>query len=168
MPTAVTATLAGMPRRRWAILAAFVAWTSYVWVTRILNAWGPSSTETTGGKVVSTVLSGVMLAFALGGLVVLAQAWRRPLTVGAARFLQVFCGVTVAVWVVRAVQIIASDHDVPFKVVHVVLGVISIALAVAVWRTAAPVAGRRTAVAPGAGDGGSDRPLAGAGDGGRR
>ena len=68
--------------------------------------------------------------------------------------------------VVRAVQIIASDHDVPFKVVHVVLGVISIALAAGVWRTAAPVAGRRSPdrAAPG----GSDRPLAGAGDGGRR
>ena len=89
-----------------------------------------------------------------------------PLTVGAARFLQVFCGVTVVVWVVRAVQIIASDHDVPFKVVHVVLGVISIALAAGVWRTAAPVAGRRSSDRPVAG--GPERPLADAGDGGRR
>jgi hypothetical protein len=155
-----------MPRRRWALLAVFVVWTTYVWVTRIANAWGASSTESTGGKVVSTVLSGVMLAFALGAVAVLVQTWRRPLTVGAARFLQVFCGVTVAVWAVRAVQILASDHDVPFKVVHVVLGVISIALAVGVWRTAAPVAGRRSSDRPAAG--GTDRPLAGAGDGGRR
>jgi hypothetical protein len=155
-----------MPRRRWVLLAVFVAWTTYVWVTRIANAWGSASTETTGGKVVSTVLSGVMLAFAVGGVVVLVQTWRRPLTVGAARFLQGFCGVTVVVWVVRAVQIIASDHDVPFKVVHVVLGVISIALAAAVWRTAAPVGGRRSPDRPPVG--GSDRPLADAGDGGRR
>lgn len=155
-----------MPRRRWALLAAFVAWTTYVWVTRIANAWGASSTETTGGKVVSTVLSGVMLALAVGGVVVLVRTWRRPLTVGAARFLQVFCGVTVAVWVVRAVQIVASDHDVPFKVVHVVLGVVSIALAVGVWRTAAPVAARRSGGPSAAPD--AERPLAGAGDGGRR
>ena len=132
-----------MPRRRWVLLAVFVVWTAYVWVTRIANAWG-SGTETTGGKVVSTVLSGVMLALAAGSVVVLAQTWRRPLTVAAARFLQVFCGVTVVVWVVRAAQIVASDHDVPFKAVHVVLGVISIALAVGVWRTAAPVARRRS------------------------
>ena len=97
----------------------------------------------------------------------LVQTWRRPLTVAGARFLQVFCGVTVVVWVVRAVQIIASDHEVAFKVVHVVLGVISIALAVAVWRTAAPVAGRRPS-GRGPSAGGSERPLAGAGDGGRR
>src|SRR3954463_15438429 len=116
-----------MQRRRWIVLAVFVAWTAYVWVTRIANTWG-SDTETTGAKVFSTVLSGVMLALAAGAVVVLVQAWRRPLTVGAARFLQVFCGVTVVVWVARAVQIIASDHDVPFKVVHVVLGLISIAL----------------------------------------
>jgi len=158
-----------MPRRRWALLAAFVAWTAYVWVTRIVNAWAPSSTETTGGKVVSTVLSGVMLALAAGGLAVLARTWRRPLTVGAARFLQVFCGVTVVVWVVRAVQIAASDHDVAFKVVHVVLGLVSMALAVGVWRTAAPVAGRRSSGGGVAGTGdGADRPLAGAVDGGRR
>ena len=154
-----------MPRRRWALLAVFVAWTTYVWVTRITNTWG-SGIETTGAKVFSTVLSGVMLAFAVGGVVVLVQTWKRPLAVGAARFLQVFCGVTVVVWVVRAVQIIASDHDVPFKVVHVVLGVISIALAAAVWRTAAPVAGRRSPDRPNTG--GPDRSLADAGDGGRR
>jgi hypothetical protein len=154
-----------MQRRRWALLAVFVAWTAYVWVTRIVNTWG-SSTESTGDQIFSTVLSGVMLAMAAGGVVVLVQAWRRPLTVGAARFLQVFTGVTVAVWIVRAVQIIASDHDVPFKVVHVVLGVVSIALAVGVWCTAAPVARRRSSAGPLAG--GSDRPLAGAGDGGRR
>ena len=100
-----------MPRRRWALLAVFVAWTTYVWVTRITNTWG-SDIETTGAKVFSTVLSGVMLALAVGGVVVLVQTWKRPLTVGAARFLQVFCGVTVVVWLVRAVQIIASDHDV--------------------------------------------------------
>jgi hypothetical protein len=154
-----------MPRRRWVLLAVFVAWTTYVWVTRITNTWG-SAVETTGAKVFSTVLSGVMLALAVGGVVVLVQTWKRPLTVGAARFLQVFCGVTVVVWVVRAVQIIASDHDVAFKVVHVVLGVISIALAAAVWRTAAPVAGRRSPDRPVAG--GPERPLADAGDGGRR
>jgi hypothetical protein len=154
-----------MPRRRWALLAVFVAWTTYVWVTRITNTWG-SDIETTGAKVFSTVLSGVMLALAVGGVVVLVRTWKRPLTVGAARFLQVYCGVTVVVWVVRAVQIIASDHTVAFKVVHVVLGVISIALAAGVWSTAAPVAGRRSPGRPGAG--GPERPLADAGDGGRR
>ena len=75
-----------MPRRRWALLAVFVAWTAYIWVSRIVNAWG-SSTESTGGKVFSTVLSGVLLALALGGVVVLVRTWKAPLTVGAAAML---------------------------------------------------------------------------------
>jgi hypothetical protein len=107
-----------------------------------------------------------MLALAVGGVVVLVRAWRTPLTVGAARFLQACCGVTVVVWVVRAAQIALSDHDAAFKVVHVVLGVISIALAVGVWRVAAPVAGRRRPDGPVAGR--PERPLAGAVDGGGR
>ncbi len=157
-----------MPRRSWALLAAFVAWTAFVWVNRIVNAWS-STTETTGGKVLSTVLSGVMLALAAGAAVVLVRTWRAPLGVLGARFLQLFCGVTVAMWVVRAAQIVMSDHEVGFKVVHVVLGVISVALAVGVWRIAAPVAGRRQPGADRADPADRSRPpLAGAGDGGRR
>jgi hypothetical protein len=153
-----------MPRRRWALLAVFVAWTAYIWVSRIVNAWG-SSTESTGAKVFSTVLSGVLLALALGGVVVLVRTWKAPLGVRAARFLEVFCGVTVVVWVVRAGQIAFSDREIGFKVVHVVLGLISIALAVAVWRVVAPVA-RRRSVERASSEG--ERPLAPAGDGGRR
>ena len=153
-----------MPRRRWVLLAAFVAWTAYLWVTRIANAWG-SDTESTSGKVVSTVLAGVMLVLAVGGVVVLARTWRRPLTVAEAWIVQVLCGVTGVVWVVRGVQILVSDHDAAFKAVHVALGVISVVLAVLVWRMVAPVAGRRTS---GVGTSGPGRPLAEVGDSGRR
>lgn len=150
-----------MPRRRWVLLATFVAWTTYIWVTRIVNAWG-SSTEGTSDKVISTVLSGVMLMLAAGVLVVLVQTWRGPLTVLGARTVQALCAVTAVVWVFRGVQIIASDHEIAFKVVHVALGVISIGLAVLVWRVVAPVAGRRGS---GEATSGPDRPLARAGDG---
>ncbi|HEY6534029.1 MAG TPA: hypothetical protein VIY72_17095 [Acidimicrobiales bacterium] len=156
-----------MPRRRWALLAVFVAWTAYIWVSRIANAWG-SSTESTSSKVVSTVLSAVMLALAVGGLVVLVQTWRRPLTVAGAWIVQVLCGVTVVVWVVRGVQILASDHDAPFKIVHVALGVVSIVLAALVWRMVAPVAGRRSNGVGTSGPSGPGRPLAGVADGGGR
>jgi hypothetical protein len=152
-----------MPRRSWVLLAAFVAWTAFIWITRINNAW-TSSTESTGGKVVSTVLAGALLALAAGGLIVLVRTWGQPLSAGAARFLQVFAGVTVAVWVVRVAQILVTDNTVAFKVVHAFLGVISVALAVAVWRTAAPIASRSTP-APGTA---GDRSLAGSVDGGGR
>jgi hypothetical protein len=154
-----------MPRRRWVLLAAFVAWTTYIWVTRIANAWG-SSTESTSSKVVSTVISGVMLVLAAGGLVVLVRTWRRPLTVLGAWIVQVLCAVTAVVWVVRGVQILASDHDAAFKIVHVALGVISIGLAALVWRMVAPVAGRRRSGTSASSS--SARPLASVGDGGER
>lgn len=42
-------------------------------------------------------------------------------------------GFTTAVWVVRAIDIAAGDHSIGFIVVHVVLALVSIALAVAAW-----------------------------------
>jgi hypothetical protein len=156
-----------MPRRRWVLLAAFVAWTAYIWVTRIANAWG-SSTESPSSKVVSTVISVVMLVLAAGGLVVLVRTWRRPLTVLGAWIVQVLCAVTAVVWVVRGVQIVASDHDAAFKIVHVALGAISIGLAALVWRMVAPVAGRRRSGVGTSASSSSARPLAGVGDGGGR
>jgi hypothetical protein len=45
-----------------------------------------------------------------------------------------WCVWTTAVWLVRVPQITLANHDVPFKVVHGVLGLLSIALAVGVFR----------------------------------
>ncbi len=42
---------------------------------------------------------------------------------------------TVAVWVVRIPMIALDDRSVGFKVVHAVLGLISIGLAAVVWRS---------------------------------
>ena len=136
-----------MSRPRWAGLAAFVAWTVFVWGNRLSNTL--RGDESTGGKVLSSVLSLVFLGLAVGGVVVLVRTWRSPLTVGAARFLQGFVVLTVAVWLVRVPQILLAEHDVPFKVVHTVLGLVAVALAVGVWRTATPVATARRPVAPG-------------------
>lgn len=128
-----------MPRRSWIGLALLVAWTVFVWSNRLVNAWS-SQTEATGDKVVSTVLAGVLLAFAAAGLVVLVRTWRGPLTAGWARVMQVFAGLTVAVWAVRVPQIFLADHDLGFELVHAALGAVAIGLAVWVWRAVAPVA----------------------------
>jgi hypothetical protein len=128
-----------MPRRAWFALAALVAWTVFLWLNRLVNAWG-SATETTADKVVSTVLAGVLLGFALAGVVVLVRTWSAPLTAGWARVLRVFAGLTVVVWAVRVPQIFLADHELGFKVVHAALGVVAIALALAVWRTSRPMA----------------------------
>ena len=41
---------------------------------------------------------------------------------------------TATVWAVRVVMIAIADHTVAFKVVHVVLGLISVALTIPAWR----------------------------------
>ena len=60
--------------------------------------------------------------------------WRRD-----RRLPLLLAGWTVAVWVVRAVDIAAlSDHDTAFVVVHLVLAAVSIALSVWVARDLSP------------------------------
>jgi hypothetical protein len=141
-----------MARRRWYGLAAFVAWTAFIWLNRLANAWG-SDTESTADKVVSSLLAALFLAFAAYGVVVLVTTWRRPLPATAARVLQAFVVTTVVVWVVRIVQISLGDREVGFKVVHAALGVVAVALGVGVWRAAVAALGhdRGTPVAAGAG-----------------
>ena len=142
-----------MARRRWFGLLAFVSWTVFVWINRLVNAWS-SDTEGTSGKVVSTVIAAVLLGLAVAATVVLVRTWKGSLSAGAARMLQAFAALTIVVWAVRVPLIVFADHAVGFKVVHAAIGLVAIALAVGVWRTAAPVA----AAGPGGGDaaGGDD------------
>ena len=50
--------------------------------------------------------------------------------------LPVFAIATVGWWAVRSVIIVVHDHSIAFRIVHIVLGIISSSLAVAAWRTA--------------------------------
>lgn len=125
---------------------ALVAWTFFVWTTRIVNIWGDDALDS-GEKWGRTLLA---LSFT-----VLAVAVVVALVRGAAGALRWAVGAlaawSVAVWAVRDVRIVAADHEVGFKLVHVVLGVVSIVLAALAWRedrraaaaaaTAEPVAG---------------------------
>lgn len=129
-----------MPNRFRGLLGALCAWTVFVWGNRISNAWS-STTEATSGKVVSTALAASFLVFAGGGIVVLVRSWSAGLTRSSRTFLVAFAGWTIAVWCVRIVTIAVADHGVAFKVVHALLGLISIGLAVGVARAA-----RRTPV----------------------
>lgn len=135
-----------MPTRRRALIAALAAWTTFLWVQRLLNAWG-GDTETTAAKLTSTALAGVFLAFVAASVWVLVRFRGAPLDRVATGVLVAFAGWTTAVWVVRMTLIVAADHSVGFKVVHAGLGLVSIALAWAVARplvrgwSAEPVAG---------------------------
>jgi hypothetical protein len=118
-----------MRRRPFAL--ALVAWTFFVWTTRIGNIWRDADLDT-GEKVSRT---GLALSFTLLALAVVGALWRgsartRLVAVGA------LAGWSTAVWIVRDARILVADHEVGFKVVHTVLAVVSIVLSVLAWREA--------------------------------
>ena len=122
------------PRSR-IVLLAFVAWTAFVWGNRISNTL--RSEESAGAKTFSTVLSLVLLGFAVAVVVVVAKAWKSHLGTGGAKVLMVAAVLTVVVWLVRVPMILVADHGAPFKIVHVGVGVVSVVLAALVWQIGA-------------------------------
>ena len=130
-----------MPIRRRVLLLLFVAWSAFVWGNRISNTL--RSDESTGAKTFSTVLSIIVLLFALAVLIVTIRAWRTGIGDAGGTVLVSAAVVTILVWLVRVPQILLADHGAPFKIVHVLLGVVSIVLAVPVARLGA--AARRAA-----------------------
>lgn len=124
-----TRSLGAMRRHRSALV--LVAWTFFVWTTRIANVWRDADLDA-GEKLGRT---GLAASFTVLAVAVLVAVWRgsarsRLMAVGA------LAGWSTAVWVVRDARIIAADHDLGFTVVHTVLAVVSIALSVVAWREA--------------------------------
>lgn len=122
-----------MLRHRWPI-AVFAAWSGYVWVTRIANAWSATSDETATAKVVSTATAVVLLVGAVAAAGILVRARARGFLAVETLVLRAFAGLTVAVWAVRVPLIVLDpEHGVGFKVVHTALALISISLAALTW-----------------------------------
>ena len=118
-----------MRRRPFAL--ALVAWTLFVWTTRIANIWRDGALD--GGEKLGR--TGLALSLTLLALAVVATLWRR---VERAALVAVggLAAWSVVVWVVRDARILVADHEVGFKVVHTVLAVVSITLAALAWREA--------------------------------
>ena len=106
-----------------------MAWTFFVWTTRIANIWRDEALAT-GERSAARPwpLSFTLLAIAVAGGPVAAVRTGDGDGRRGAR------GWSVAVWVVRDARILLADHDVAFIVVHVVLGVVSVVLAALAWR----------------------------------
>lgn len=117
---------------RW-LLTLYVLWTVFVWGNRISNAW-TSDTESFSAKVASTGIAVVFIAFALVAAWIIFRAWKATLKAWMVGLLCVFAAWTVGVWVVRTTTMLFAEHAVGFKVVHLVLGLVSIGLALAVVR----------------------------------
>lgn len=122
------------------VLLAFVLWTVFVWGNRISNTL--RSEESASSKIFSTMLSVILLAFAVGVIVVVAKAWKSQISLSGAKVLMVAAALTVVVWLVRVPMILMADHgdkDPGFKIVHVGLGLVSVVLAALVWQIGAVV-----------------------------
>lgn len=118
------------------VVAGFVAFTAFVWVQRLVNLARGDESAVTVSVTLSVVLLVLAVATALGLGVVAARGWTPPPPL-VAMVWRVAAGVTVAVWIVRAVQITLAWRSLGFVAVHVVLAAVSIALAVGTWRAAA-------------------------------
>jgi len=111
-----------------------VAWAVFVWSTRIDNAWGDHKASL-ASKWGATLLSASFLVLAVATVVALLRARGRLWSRGEARLLKVFAAWTTLVWLVFGTLIVVHHHPVAFKAVHVTLGLVSIGLSVATWRS---------------------------------
>jgi hypothetical protein len=114
-------------------VAGLLAWTLFVWVSRVGLAWSDDSL-TTGEKVLGTLPPVLFVLLALAtGAVLLTREGVRPALFG--RLATGFAGFTAVYWAIRLPFILVNDHPGAFKVVHTVLAIVSVGLAVAAWRT---------------------------------
>ena len=128
------------------LTVAMVAWAVFVWSTRINNAWTDDKASL-ASKWGATLLSLSFLGFAVVGVVTLVRARGRHWTRAEGLLLRAFAGWTTAVWLVFGTLILVHHHPIAFKAVHVTLGLISIGLSVALWRSVDAVAAEPVAVA---------------------
>jgi len=115
-------------------LLVFGLWTLFVWATRIGTVLGDDAL-TGADKAARLVLVASFVAVGAVALVGWWRARRGPLTPAEGTAVRAAVVWTSGVWIVRAVQISLADHDGAFIAVHVVLGLVSVALGLWVWRS---------------------------------
>ena len=108
------------------LLWAFVAWTLFVWFTRLRNVFGDD------GLTTGETLWAAGIAFAF--LIIAASI---PLVAfGARRFLPHYVSaiavITIGWWTVRLFTNLAADESTGFKVVHTILSIVAIGLSAAI------------------------------------
>ncbi|MDY7101225.1 MAG: hypothetical protein S0880_08560 [Actinomycetota bacterium] len=102
-----------------------VAWTLFVWVGRVRNILADDALEG-WGRVGRLALATSFVVLGAATLVALLSPSRRGRVLDA--LVIALASWTTLVWVVRGAGIVYADHDLGFKVVHVVLAVVSIAV----------------------------------------
>jgi len=121
------------PRTRW-YAAGLVAWTVFVWANRVANT--VSGDESTAARVVSFVTAAIFGVLAVAAAVVLVSRRHRAIDRTGAGVLLALAVLSIVYWPVRMVQIAFGGHSVGFVAVHLMLGVVAVALAWPVARAA--------------------------------
>lgn len=113
--------------RHWSVLA-FGGWNAAIWLTRIRNILGDDSLDA-GGKALWMAPA---VVFGAGGVVALLAWWKGQASL--ARPLAAVAMAVILYWPIRTVFIMVDGRSLAFRMVHVVLSVVSVGLAVAVGR----------------------------------
>ena len=124
-------------------VAVLCAVTLFIWLNRIWLNWTNPDVDLPAKLALSIPIT----AFVLASFVVLI-AMVRGVDRGADWFrglVRLFAAGTVVFWAVRLPMILLNDHPAGFLIVHSVLAVVSVAAAVAAWRSLdRPTTGERT------------------------
>ncbi len=107
-----------------------VAWTEFVWISRVRNVVGNDDLSS-AAELWRIVVAAVFIS--LGGTALWAWRSRADHPGRALWLLRLLCTRTVRFWIGRGGGIILADHTLGFTVIHTVLMAISIGLAVWVW-----------------------------------
>ena len=119
----------GVTRARLAV-PILVAWTSFVWISRVRNVL---ANDDLSGSAEFWRIAPAVAFIALAGSTLWAWRTRDDEPDRALWLLRVLCGWTVGYWIVRGTAIVLADHSLGFTVVHTILMSISIGLAVWAW-----------------------------------
>jgi hypothetical protein len=136
-PASTSAAGPARPVVRWAVVSVFGAWSTLVWTTRIRNIWGDvllSTEEKAAYTVIALVFVGLGIGVFFVGISLRRWFPQRSDVIAVG----VLGGWTLGVWASRVIDIaFGGDHEAPFIAVHVLLAVVSVALAVWSWRVVA-------------------------------
>jgi hypothetical protein len=124
-------------------VSGFAGITLAIWGNRIWLAWTQTDTTLPAKLAYSIPIT----AFVASSVVVIVLMWRGidQSSGGFRNLVRAFSAGTVVFWAIRLPMILSHNHAVPFKVVHTVLAIVSVAGAVGAWRALDGEAGSRAA-----------------------
>ena len=119
-----------MPRIPWWTVSAFAIWTMVLWVQRIVNSL---TNDALAGveQAVRVGITGVFLVLAVCLMVVHWQSRFYPIGVARSGLVRVIAAWTIGYWSVRALGFFYRDFNFTFTGAHLVMALISGALAIA-------------------------------------